>query len=355
MDSIPASERPQHRRNKSATVLKSIIPSSKTHKRTPTDDSSQQKQNGTKYSPFLASGNPILPPNHPHAGQRILGEIQYTNNTPPSPRRCNETNEERPKMMHKKTLSTISLRSLGKEKDEKTKDKNKPRPKSSRSTSKDEGDISTPKKSKSTTSLAAVFSKSKSSKKEGHDTPMAKDQENTTPPSSAAPMVHTPIWAEFSSNATRETRSTVKVPLNDKQAIMDEMERYMPKKHPQRNFHGMEQSLTRPERPKSENIAKNGHSVSIFETFTRKGSHERPDIRRSSSEQKDRKPANAKSNGAQPDPTSEKTKTTGAGGRVRAAVTVFNNRAKAVETTPQLDAKQIDAEFEAVLVGVYPC
>ncbi|KAF2434475.1 hypothetical protein EJ08DRAFT_605829 [Tothia fuscella] len=355
MDSTQTTEQPQHRRNKSASVLKSIMLSSKAHKPAPPNDMSQAAHITANHNPFYNTNTPMLPPNHPHAGLRVLEEKQHTNNTPPSPRRT-KTEEDRPKM-HKKTLSTISLRSMGKEKNEKSsaKDKAKPRSKSTRPTSKDKEPPTTPKKSKSTTGLAAVFSRPKSARKEGPEASIPKDKENTTPPSSAiiAP-AHTPIWAQFSSDAARETRSSTQVPLNDKQAILEEMDRYMPKKHAQRNFYGMEQPLmTRPARPKSDIFGANSSAISIYETLSRNKSQERPEIRRGNSEEQARNsaPVNVvKSSVAQEVPASEQQKrAVTRRGRVMDTVNIFNNKAKTADPTSNLDPKQVDAELEAVL------
>jgi hypothetical protein len=371
MNTTSAMERPQHRRNKSASVLKAMMPSStKSHKRTPTDASqpttSTLKENSPTFNPFMAANTPLLPPNHPHAGG-ILGEIQ--NNTTP-PRRTMGTSPERPKSLHKKTLSTISLRSAGRGKDDEG-EKVRPRSKSSRPP-KDKETVSTPKKSKSSTSLTSVFAKSarsRSPKKGSSEENISKDKENTTPPSSANTAPHTPIWAQFSSGAAQESSTTTKVPLNDrKKAIAQEMKLYLPKEYSpskQRNFFGMEQpSLGQQrQRPKSEVFSAGVYTATtVFDTLTRKMSNDPPsdnpksimNLSRKSSEETGRKPA--ESTHAKHTPTTNsKQKVTAAtkkGSRVMAAVAVFNNKAKEAEAESKMDAKQIDVAFEAVLVSI---
>jgi hypothetical protein len=293
--------------------------------------------------------NPILPLDHPHSGQRILGEIEHTNNTP----RPKDAKSGKPVYSHKKTLSTISLRSLGIEKDNKPKDKANPRSKSSRAEPQEKEPVETPKKSKSSSGLASVFSKNRSPKKEGHKDIILKDQENTTPPGSAATAAHTPIWAQFASTPANDSnKTTSKVPLNDdkklnKRALAAEMNLYMPKQTEQRNFYGYNQQPSRPERPKSGISGNDVHSSSMFEPLARKSSSGRPKIRHANSDTvnpgKEKKSALDSKVDLKTSPKK--------GSRVMAAVNMFNGKAKMIDVEPKLDPKQIDAEFEAVLVS----
>ena len=363
MDIAPTLERPHHRRNKSAAVLQSIMPKSKTHKRTPSEDTrqgrGQLKDEINSHSSLISDTTVILPPNHPHAG-RILGERQHNNNTPP-PRRAIDTANERQSPMHKKTLSTVSLRSAGRDKEDKAKDKTKEKAKAKSQVTrpKDNPALGTPRKSKSTTNLTAVFSKSKAAKQDGDVAVVPKDKENTTPPSSSTAGANTPIWAEFVSSKSHETNTTTKVPLNDKRALAKELEMYMPKEYSpskQRNFYGYDQPTLARQRPKSEVLHDNGSVPSMFETLSSKVSSDRPssrgqhlaETRRSSSEEK--VAANTK-------PTEQRSKKPGLfatkrGSRVMAAVAALNNKTSLeAEVKPKVDPKQIDAEFEAVLVS----
>jgi hypothetical protein len=364
MDSIPTVERPQHRRNKSASVLKSMMPSSKSLKRTQTVDSTptagQFKENAAIYNPLIAGDMPMLPPNHPHAGC-VLGEIHDNNS---SPRRTNTSSPERPKPLHKKTLSTISLRSVGKSKDNDEDDSTKRRPKSSRATSKGKETHPTPTKSKSATSLTSVFTKSvrgRPSKKETSQptASTSKDKENTTPPGSSSTAHLTPIWAQFASPSPQEISTTTKVPLNDrKRAIAQEMKLYLPKEYTpskQRNFFAIQQpTLERKrERPRSEVLDHGTSSTNIFDTFTKKTSNEKSSSRPKSiiempSKSSDNHQAIQSATQLQTAAATAKK-----GSRVMAAVAVFNNKAKERDVEPKMDPKQIDIAFEAVLVRIF--
>ncbi|KAF2020538.1 hypothetical protein BU24DRAFT_338566 [Aaosphaeria arxii CBS 175.79] len=378
MASIPAT-RPtegQHRRNKSSSVLKSII-APKSHKRSPSDGSalSQAQPEGRLYNPIANAGASFLPPDHPH--NQLRSQVQNIPIQPPSsPKKSQDTKTGSPtKSLHKKTLSSVSLRSLGKDKERDARAKDRSRDNNhSRDKSRAREDTTAtdkPKKTKSTTNLAAVFGKAKhSSTKEPVALP--KDKENTTPPSSARatePAI-TPIWAQFSSQPFEEVTTTSKVPLNDRRSIEDEMRLYTPSNYSpskQRNFFDYGQpSLQKPagkERPKS-TFLPNTSSNGLFETLTKKRSTERAPLgetkgngekstssksisaksmlRRSNSDSKKKDGASKRdaSPGKKPN-------------RVMAAVAAFNGKAKEVyigpTPPPKLDPKQIDAEFEAVL------
>jgi hypothetical protein len=204
-----------------------------------------------------------------------------------------------------------------------------------------------------------------------------RDKENTTPPRSAvepAP-VHTPIWAEFSSQPVREVTSTTKVPLNDRRSIEEEIALYTPSNYSpskQRNFGGYNlpslQKRQPGERPKSTFLPNTGSST-LLDTFSRKRSNERVPLgdtkgnggtprddaasaqsvkarsmlRRSNSG-RDKKKDDAKRPASPPKKPN----------RVMAAVAAFNGRTKEAQTPPasptKLDPLAVEAEFEAVLV-----
>jgi hypothetical protein len=270
------------------------------------------------------------------------------------------------KSLHKKTLSSVSLRSLGKEKDKEDKKKQLREPSRTRE------EPEKPKKTKSSTNLAAMFGKSKP--KEAKSTP--RDKENTTPPSSAnspAP-VHTPIWAQFSSQPFEEITTTSKVPLNDRRSIEEEISLYTPNEYSpskQRNFFdygqpSLQKRSAAKERPKSTFLPSTGSATSLFETLSRKksseraplsdtkGNGERPKdrvvskgppsrgLRRSSSDSGKRKVDSPKKAASPPKKSN----------RVMAAVAAFNGKSReghSAAPLPKLDSKAVEAEFEAVL------
>ncbi|KAF2116053.1 GTPase binding protein-like protein Rid1 [Lophiotrema nucula] len=385
----PPADGQGHRRNKSSSVLKSIIVP-KNHKRSPSDgtalnttqpDSRPQNPRANMQQPVL----PLLPPDHPHSKPRAAPRAQNIPINPPSPRKSQDT---RPGL-HKKTLSSVSLRSLGKGKGkDKDKDKDKEQPKEKQS--KDNGlaleetaaSGKPPKKTKSSTNLSAMFNKVKSPSKDkaSKNAPAApKDKENTTPPSSATASgpVQTPIWAQFSSQAFQEVTSTTKVPLNDRRSLErrsleEEIALYTPADYSpskQRNFfdYGQPSLQKRPtakERPKSTFIPSTTSATSIFETLTRKKSGDRAPLSPTQGNEGRTKDGGgakgattramlSRSNSESSKSKEAAAKATKKQNRVMAAVAAFNGKSReagaGAASPSKLDPKIVDAEFEAVL------
>lgn len=372
-----AVDRPGHRRNKSSSVLKSII-APKSHKRSPSDGAALTKNqpDNRAYNPaaLFVNGLPLLPPDHPHSHLRSADRDQNIPSNPPSPRKSHDAKASPVKGLHKKTLSSVSLRSLGREKDkDKTKEKQSREPSRAREEVPMAGK---PKKTKSSTNLAGMFSKNKQSK-EPKSTP-GRDKENTTPPSSAtaAGPVQTPIWAQFSSQLPlQEVTTTSKVPLNDRHSLEEEIARYTPDNYSpskQRNFfdYGQPSLQKRPqvkERPKSTILPTGNSTTSLFDTLSRKKSNDRVPL--SDSKGNGGKMKQSASSKSIPSPgllgrtTSDEDKKDDAAkqvsnatkrtNRVMAAVAALNGKTKrtdASSTSPvKMDPKVVDAEFEAVL------
>lgn len=372
-----AADRPAHRRNKSSSVLKSII-APKSHKRSPSDGTalSKNQSDNRPHNPVdsLAQGALLLPPDQPHSQQRSANRDQNIPTNPPSPRKSHDLKGSPTKSLHKKTLSSVSLRSLGREKD-KVKEKQSREP----SRVRDEAAIPTkPKRPKSTTNLVGMFSKSKQPK-EAKST-SGRDKENTTPPSSAsaAGPVQTPIWAQFSSQAPlQEVTTTSKIPLNDRRSLEEEMSRYTPQDYSpskQRNFfdYGVPSLQTRPqvkERPKSSFLPTSNSTASLFDQLSRKKSNDRAPLSDTKgNEGRTRESASSKSVSARgplectksddskkKDDVKPQSNTTKRTNRVMAAVAALNGKTKRTDpsgTSPvKLDPKVVDAEFEVVLVS----
>jgi hypothetical protein len=371
-----------HRRNKSASVLKSIV-MSRGHRRTPTDGAPLHNNQivAPPYLPASSFQAPLLPPDHPHSQLRAAARTENIPIDQTSPRKSQDTRSSPKKSLHKKTLSSVSLRSLVNKED-------KPRDKQSSDSRPSPVDTqmgAKPKKTKSSTNLAAMFGKGRSKDRDSKQSPVkvASDKENTTPPNSATAMAppRPPIWAEFSSQ--QELSTTSKVPLNDqRRSIEEEIALYTPQNYSpskQRNFFEYGQPALRPapkERPKSMVVPKTTSTSSLLNTFSRKKSNERAplgDTKGNEVRIRDESPSKSKpprptlsrastDTGARdysvkpmapPPPTSPTKKQN----RVMAAVAAFNGKAKQVAGEPaastKLDPKTVDAEFEVVLVSVF--
>lgn len=370
-----------HRRNKSSTsVLKSII-APKSHKRM-LSEGLELKQDQLAHPPYMPASNfktPLLPPDHPHSQLRAATRTENIPINPPSPRKAQDVKPARPKGLHKKTLSSVSLRTL-------TKQDDKPKEKSTdaRRGQEEDGMSVKPKKTKSSTNLATMFGRGRSKENKLSPVKASKDQENRTPPSSSnAPAPpRTPIWAEFSSQEPlQEISTTSKVPLNDqRRSIEEEIARYTPQAYSpskQRNFfeYGQPALQKRPavkERPKSMVVPKSTSTTSLLETFSRKKSSERvplsdtkgnegrvkettsskmvparPQLGRASTD------ISRRDDGARlPEPPAAAAKKPN---RVMAAVAAFNGKSRqtdAPSSPTKLDPKVVDEEFEIVLVSI---
>jgi len=325
------------------------------HKRSP---SAGAALSSTPPNEFLTSPMypqiPILPKDHPHA--RALGELQQNHQSPPplSPKKSKEgkrsaTTEEAPKSLHKKTLSSISLKSLaGKDSEKAAKSKEKP-PK--------------PKKTKSSTNLATLLSRPKSSKglrKQAEEEALAqKNKENQSPTEAPENKRPPPIYAQFSSEYF------TKQPLGGK-FLEDEIDLYTPQEYSpgkQRNFYqgdGSQPSLTRrdeaPQRPKSTYLPSSFSIQDISRRVSNGSRHSAELIRRVSGGKRPSMERNLtdKSSRSGKSDTSEKSEKSGPnrGQRVLAAVSAFSNRSpKSPESESGfvLQDKDVDREFEAML------
>jgi hypothetical protein len=345
---LPGQRPTEHRRNKSAGVLKAIM-TPKPHKRSPSDGTPLSKPRDYNYIESSPTKTPqvgmsILPPDHPHSTQRVLGEIQNSHN--------NGAPEKKSKGLHKKTKSVVSLRSLGRDKEKGTED-----------VESHKEDKKKVKGSKSGANLAAMFSKQRSPTKNldrqtKGSPPELKDKENTTPPSSAIPdQPQTPIWAQFATQHMEETTTTT-VPLNDHTAIEREIARYSTNDYSpskQRNFYDNQPPSLVPKgaRPKSMMVLPSSQAGSMFKDATRKISDEisrrsGDASRKSSTESAPKAASRASPQKSAPDTDMAKKR----GSRVMAAVAAFNNKSKSTDVTEaptKLDPKALDAAFEALM------
>jgi hypothetical protein len=233
------------------------------------------------------------------------------------------------------------------------------------------------KRSKSSTSVLRSIIPGKGPAK----TVSSKGKENVAPPVSShpsTPPVRTPIWAEFATPQTsRNTQvqvvtTTTKVPLNERTADQ-EISLYAPKDYSpskQRNFYDVQQPmLGRAGRPKSEYLTKS-QSISIFETFTRATSdkpqknEQEPgtEATRSSLDRMLRSAKLPSKADLAPTRSGKHAKSVSRdlftmakkGSKVMGMVAAFNSKTTSESAVDEgLDADQIDAAFEVVLVSCW--
>jgi hypothetical protein len=323
-------------------MLKSILP--KEHRRSKSKDLGRVTSNTTTHMV------PLLPPDHPHsttmsAEDDRAGRQSKKENAPP----------------HKRSKSSVSLRSLGrdKEKDKERKsrkEREKEKQAQRSTTDHDNRDgRSRMSKKKSSTSLRGLLGKMNRSSKDLSDT--VHDKENLSPPLSALEPTTTSLWPQNPPVA---------------QQLDAEIDRYTPKDYSpskQRDFSAYGQPvLSRPSssgRPKSLVIP---GSTSFLDMFNRPISRDRDrpqlDSRRSnnsrdshesygeSKQSFDRKASSSSNERPAPKSLANMPKR---GPRVMAAVAAFDEKAREGVITKddqKLDLKTVDAAFEAVLVSL---
>ncbi|TKA72681.1 hypothetical protein B0A55_06280 [Friedmanniomyces simplex] len=336
--------RPGHKRNASSksNLLRAFV-SSKSKATPPGDNQPAMRHRSI----------PFLPPDHPHAGKaRVLGERQGNVQSPPSSPSKQQRSVPAPKTSKTGTSSKVKVKTM-------------------------DGSTS-PKKSRSSTNLSAMFAKMNRSSKD-LSAVVQKDKENATPPSSSGGQSDTPIWAQFASPdkgkpssrpSTRDSKSS--------HNLADEIARYTPRDYSpskQRNFNGsLDQPSTRPtlnSRPKSAYVLPNegwaeaigrrvsGQRASIEGRLSdetqrresqeqhRRVSGERPVLlKRSHTERKVSGSSGEQAVGK------EKLNVLKRGSRVMTAVAAFQGKGKGDQTAapePGLDPKAVDDAFEAVL------
>lgn len=365
-----------HKRTKSS-VLKSIIPGN--HKRKPSSKSNNPPHwnNGSdSKEDYMNLGNQsFLPPDHPHTRQHLGEGDGNRNTTMASPKKSSNTWEETKSAVGENQMvaHSASFKSFAWGGNEKSPKKE--------SQGEEENKM---KKSKSSTSIAAILSRPRSSKGvKAEDIHHKKDKENQTPPSSAG-MGPPPIWAQFTTQGFEEPAHTTKIPLNDQITVKEEVALYTPRDYSpskQRHFPDHQQpTLSRRMEskpwPKSEYITPCTTSASFAEVVSglRKPGPNKSQVDISNQPQQTgqnanasrklfagenrnqirglegRKVSNDSAGSDRPMPKS--------GSRVMAAVAAFNGKAKELPKDPpnetaifQLDPNAIESAFESLLVS----
>lgn len=301
------------------SMLRSILPS-KVHKRnTSAGDALPAAMPGTSFP-----GNAgFLPADHPHA--RPLGERAHNRDAAGTqPKRDG---------LHKKTKSSVSLRAL-------LRDREKKESRSSSDSPDDEGSLGkTMKKMKSTASLSAILKRSNRGRK-GDTVAEPKDKENRRPVSE----VVSPIWAQFATQPLEDQTGNVYVPESQR-TLEDEMSLYTPKQYlpsKQRNFYDHQPTLVQKPRPKSDYISSG--TMKVREMLGQ--------IQRVPSGKQRHSEKQAETQTA-PDARSvheSKRNSTQSGGRVMAVVSALEAKDS---TRKDQESKQIESEFEKLLVSLY--
>jgi hypothetical protein len=297
--------------------------------------------NATRNTELMQADNPQA---------RALGEINqnYQCPAPPlSPRKSKDDSRSKAgetfKSLHKKTLSTISLKSLaGKDTEKQLKSKEEKPPK--------------PKKSKSSTNLAALLTRPRSSKnlKKAADADAVlareRDKENQAPSSSSLDSpTRPPIYAQFSSEHFQLQQSGGRF-------LEDDIDLYTSQQYclgkPCFFEDGFPPSLgerTPGSRPTSASIPADYIVQEISRPSSRAGSdniQQSPKRSSQSSHLRSEVEIKAPARG-----TKVATMTRRGAKAIAAAASTFGTKSKAIESKPEpvIEIKDVDAEFEAML------
>ncbi|EGC43206.1 conserved hypothetical protein [Histoplasma capsulatum var. duboisii H88] len=290
---------------------------------------------------------PMLPLDHPHSyTQWPLSEVSHNGHQPSNARLRNKSSEANSDYsLHKKTKSSVSLRSLMK--DFTTPNKT-PSPEITVREKK-------AKKTKSSTSLSAIFRRSQRGRRDNTSNKQQKDKENMNPPHSPTVEI-SPLYSHFGSTSQQQVQGGNRYLPERGRTLDEEMSLYTPRGYSpskQRNFHGHQlpfltkRSDTKP-RPKSEFVLPTSSFMKdMLASVQRSGA---------SNEQQWQKAGDSRANhvrrGSPTEHELKKRHEPGGkrGSRVLAAITALNAKEKAMEPPQKpLDSDGIEGAFEALL------
>lgn len=322
------------------------------HKRNQSADDAmppQLPQIQPEANPFPWTQGPTSAPGHLPLGE-IVPNRDPRDNVPAS----KPDDKQQKGVLHKKTKSAVSLKSL----------RSYMERKDSRSEESEESDEMKPKKTKSTNSLSAILKRSQRGRKDGSK--QSRDKENRSPTDLVDSLnMPSPSWSQ-DSYQHQVTHSRQNSTSDRRRTVADEVSLYTPKGYSpaqQRNFYDYHQpSLTRPgenkqgkPRPKSENLAGNKKVKEML------GSVQRPPTS-SNADRTDS--ASSKGSGLErarklsaPEPPAPKSPEKDASpkklSRVQAAISAFNAKEKDADVHRHLNSKDVESEFEKLLVSVW--
>ncbi|KKA20330.1 hypothetical protein T310_5633, partial [Rasamsonia emersonii CBS 393.64] len=309
-----------------SSVLRSIIPS-RGHRRSPSagDAIIARRMNGM--NPFEAAG--FLPADHPHA--QPLGERAHNRDAAGGVRQQKSSDK---KGLHKKTKSSVSLKTLIRDK------------KDSKST--DEQALEKErkmKKAKSSASLSAILKRSQRGRKE-EPSGDSRDKENMSPVEATA----SPIWAQFATQPLQEESGRVYVPENCR-TLEEEVSLYTPRQYSpskQRNFYDYHQPTLakRPDqkpRPRSDYITASTMKVKEMLSHVQRVPSDKLRNAEMAQSRPGHRHVSSESRSSDESRNSNPTRNS----RVMAVVSALN--AKEAEAQREVDPKQIDSEFEKLL------
>ncbi|KAJ5646540.1 Diaphanous GTPase-binding [Penicillium lividum] len=336
-----------HRAPKSS-VFRAMISSK--HKRNQSADDAMPPQlppiKTSDPGPFPWTQQPTSAPGHLPLGEIVPNRDAGDSHVPTA----KYGSKEGKGVLHKKTKSTVSLKSLRSYMERKDGKSEEP----------EVSNEMKPKKAKSNNSLSAILKRSQRGRKDGSK--QSRDKENRSP-TDLVDSMPSPIWPQdpiptYQQQANRSRQNST---ADRHRSVADELSLYTPKGYSpaqQRNFYDYHQpSLTRAgeskPRPKSENFTANKKVKDVLGTLQRLPTNEVNAIDRvgsSPSKSHGLERARKMSAPESPAPKSpEKDANPKRLSRVQAAISAFNAKDKDAEVHRHLDSKDVESEFEKLL------
>lgn len=334
-----------------SSVFRNIM--SKPHKRNQSADDAMAPKPPTNQPtsvPFPWANAPSSGPGHLPLSE-IVPNRDAGDNSGPAQKTGSKGNKG---ALHKKTKSAVSLKSLrsymGKDRSDET-----------NSVASDEMQ---PKKTKSTNSLSAILKRSQRGRK-GDDSKQSREKENRSPTDLIDNMpspIPSPVWPQsapiYNDSMTRARHNSN---ADRHRSLADEVSLYTPKGYSpaqQRNFYDFHQpSLTKPgegkPRPKSDCLQGNRKLKDLAGTIQREQSRdgytmEKVDTASSRGQRLERsRKMSAPESPARPQEQPSPKKLS----RVQAAISAFNAKDRDIDVHKHLDSKDLESEFEKLLVG----
>ncbi|KAK2736608.1 hypothetical protein FQN57_000725 [Myotisia sp. PD_48] len=321
-----------HQSSSKSSVLKSIFPSSalRNPQNLPAGKTANNDSGSMAKHPHLAGGPPLSHQKHP-LSERPLNSVTHDSGQSPL---ASNSNSGLARALHKRTKSSLSLKSLLKDKDK--------RESHGIDIAGSDGNIQRvkPKKTKSSTSLSSLFKRSQRSR--GDNSSSSKDKENCSPPGIAENLSQS--GAHIILNKFSEDKVDTRYAPETGRTLREEMSLYTPKDYSpskQRNFYGHHQptlakrSDAKP-RPKSDVISSSSASISSIFVSSRRYS-----------------PRAEPNGGIEGIGTHLQTKRKTSNGRrssrVMAAIAAFGSKPTATPGDKQLDSREIEKAFEKLL------
>lgn len=332
------------------SVFRGIL-SSKAHKRNPSADDAASCRSPYQSQPPRSTFWSPVDQAYAALDQQPLTEIAPNRDAAEYglPRQRSPGKQEK-NTLHKKTKSAVSLKSLRSYMERKDNRSESPE---------NESEDLKPKKAKSANSLSAILKRSQRGRK-AESSKNSRDKENRSP-TDLVDSMPSPIWNQYATGSYYDQIPAPPSPSN-RRTFQEEVSLYTPKGYgpaQQRNFWDYhEPSLTNradpKPRPKSEFLSGNRKVRELFGTLQNMSSEQLSpsDPSEPSSPSKRRRRPRALSKpesrqSAEPQPEQSPKKVS----RVQAAISAFNAKEREAELQRRLNSKDLESEFEKLLVS----